>query len=111
LFILVYSVLGELKWAPIALSAAVVIAFGVSFGPAYKDINVSYHQMRTQYQLIYKAEATKDKSARGPLMTMQKSQYNANYGVIALDTPANALMNQWEAKFFGLNQITGYRIK
>ncbi len=111
LFTLVYAVLGEIKWAPIVLSVAVVIVFAVSFGPAYKDINVSYHQMRTQYQLIYKAEATKDKSARVPLMTTQKSQYNANYGVIALDTPANALMNQWESKFFGLNQITGYRIK
>lgn len=111
LFILVYSVFSELTWTTVALSAVITVMFGISFGPAYKDINLSYHQMRTQYQIIYQAEQTKDKSARIPLMTMQKSKYNANYGVIALDTPPTALMNQWEAKFFGLNQISGYRVK
>lgn len=111
LFILVYAVLGDLTWSMVALSAVMTVIFAISFVPAYQDINLSYHQMRTQYQLIYQAEGTKEKSARVPLMTMQKSKYNANYGVIALDTPPTALMNQWEAKFFDLNQISGYRVK
>lgn len=111
LFILVYSVFSELTWTTVALSVVMAVMFGVSFGPAYHDINLSYHQMRTQYQIIYQAEKTKEKSAHVPLMTMQKSKYNANYGVIALDTPPTALMNQWEAKFFDLNQISGYRVK
>lgn len=110
LFILVYAVLGNIIWSTIILSVVTTVLFCISFVPAYHDINLSYHQMRTQYQIIYRAEQTKNKSARIPLMTMQKSKYNANYGVIALDTPPTALMNQWEAKFFNINEISGYRI-
>lgn len=57
--------------------------------------------MQTEYQII---EKSRSKKVTVPLITMPKSQYNANYGVIALDTPPTALMNQWEAKFFQVDQ-------
>lgn len=109
LFIILYTILDDVK-VPLVISAVLGIVFLFSFWPAYQDINLSYHQMQVQYHIIYKAERTKEKHAVIPLMTMQKSKYNANYGVIALDTPPQALMNQWEAKFFGVNQISGYRV-
>jgi len=110
-FILVYAIIGDWQRSTAALSVIVMGMFAISFGPAYHDINLSYHQMQVEYQMIYHAAETKDKKARIPLMTMSQSRYNANYGVIALDTPPTALMNLWEAKFFGVNEISGYRVK
>ncbi|CAJ1180137.1 hypothetical protein CCLMGIMDO_CCLMGIMDO_00345 [Companilactobacillus crustorum] len=108
LFIVIYALFSEQRQPMILVSIVASICFLISFIPAYQDINLTYHQMQTEYQII---EKSKSKKVTIPLITMPKSKYNANYGVIALDTPPTALMNQWEAKFFRVDQISGYRTK
>lgn len=111
LFITIYAIFSQWQWGLSGAAIIVSVLFMFSFVPAFHDINLSYQQMQTEYRLIYQAKAAGKDSVKVPLMTPQKSKYNANYGVIALDTPATALMNQWEAKFFDLKAISGYRVK
>ena len=69
---------------------------------------MSYYQTENQYKAIEKAQHQNPKNATVQILTPQKSKYNATNGVIGLAKEPWQIMNRWESKFFGVNQISGY---
>lgn len=108
LFILVYSIFSEMKVTPFVVSAVLSICFVFSFIPAYHDISISYYQVEQQYNAFNAAKKDGLKDARVALMTKRQSEYNAYNGTLSLDESSKSWMNVWEAKFFGIDKISGY---
>lgn len=108
IFILVYCLFNDSKVIALGLVLICSIGFVFSFIPAYQDISLSYYQTENQYKAIEKAQHQNPKNATVQILTPQKSKYNATNGVIGLAKEPWQIMNRWESKFFGVNQISGY---
>ena len=108
IFILAYCLFNGTKMIALGLVLICSIGFIVSFIPAYQDISLSYYQTENQYKAIEKAQHRNPKNATVQILTPQKSKYNATNGVIGLAKEPWQIMNRWESKFFGVNQISGY---
>lgn len=108
LFIVIYSLVSELKWPMFGVSAIVAVIFLINLIPIYKDINVSYYQMDDQYQAIALAKKEHKTNADVKIIVPSTSEYNATNSTIAMDESPQMVMNLWEAHFFNIKRISGY---
>ncbi|WP_291469407.1 DUF3329 domain-containing protein [Companilactobacillus sp.] len=110
-FILVYSVCENLKLAyNVPLAVVILLFFSFSYRGAYSDINRTYLQVQGQYQTFEKAKSNHKQVVKVPLISVPTTTYNAYLGTLQLDFKPNSWMNMWEAKFFGIKDITGYYV-
>lgn len=105
LFILTYNVFADLPWVTFGAAVLVSIFFVFSFIPNYHDISMSYYEVTQQMKKIDDAHG---KSVKVKLITQPSSRYNAYNGTVNLTTDPASWMNVWQAKFYGVDSISGY---
>lgn len=108
LFILVYALFSQMTITPLAVSVVLAGCFLFSFIPAYHDISISYYQVEQQYKAFEAAKKKTPKDANIAVLTPTTNPYNAYNGTTGITDDPAAWMNVWAAKFFGIDQISGY---
>lgn len=87
--------------------ALCVVWFGFSYNTAFKDINITWQQICEEEELIKAAKESGKLDITLTQITKPKSKYNAYMIPDYFYLPKTEWMNQWMAKYYELNSITG----